>query len=313
MRPVLLLVSASLLSWACFSGSWLAAQTATPPPQSARQALIEMLFGKGEADFVKHLPVDARRTLIRKGESPETSVALHISTIGRELSNSQHLETFDSGPTLLTTEPNKNEKIEVLVEHDSLLGEDDEIELSVRYYKNGQLQSLPIVPRFTLTFRQEKEVWRLTEASAAARVPLTDPDYLKGLRKQQDESYESAAQMRMVAIAAAENRFVSQYPGVGYTCTLTNLFAKNGGAQGGYDPGQGGADWNGYHFSLAGCDGSPALRFRLSAVPADSDEEMKTFCADESGNLRFITGERSSDCFSSGQPVSKVDNPRFVD
>jgi hypothetical protein len=302
MRAVLLLVGASLVS------GWLAAQTAAPPPpQSARQALIEMLFGKGEDDFVKHLPEDARRTLIRKGESPETSVALRISTIGRGLSNGQHLDTFDSGPTLLTTEPNKNEKIEVLVEHDSLMGEDDEIELSVRYYKNGQLQSLPVVPRFTLTFRQEKEIWRLTEASAAAHVPLTDPDYLRGLRKQQDESYESAAQMRMVALEAAETRFVSQHPGVGYTCTLTKLFGKDGGPQGGYDPGQGSADWNEYHFSLAGCDGSPALRFRLSAVPADPEIEMKTFCADESGNLRFITSGRNSDCFSSGQPVSKGD------
>jgi hypothetical protein len=309
MRRVLWLVSASLLC-----GCWMAAQTAAPPPpQTARQALIEMLFGKGPDDFLKHLPEDARRTLIRKGESPETSVALHISTIGRELSNGQRLETFDSGPTLLTTEPNKNERVEVLVEHDSLMGEDDEIELSVRYYKNGQLQSLPIVPRFTLTFRQEKEIWRLTEASAAAHVPLTDPDYLKGLRKQQDESYESAAHMRMVAVAAAENRFVSQHPGVGYTCTLGNLFGKDAGGQGGYDPGQGAADWNEYHFSLAGCDGSPALRFRLSAVPADPEDEMKTFCADESGNLRFVTGGRNSDCFSSGQPVSKGDNPRFVD
>src|SRR5712672_204594 len=41
----------------------LRAQTATPPPpQSARQALLEMLFGKGENDFKKHLPEDARQT-----------------------------------------------------------------------------------------------------------------------------------------------------------------------------------------------------------------------------------------------------------
>src|SRR5579864_6127853 len=105
MRRSLLLFSAALVF--C---SWMAAQTtAPPPPQSARQALIEMLFAKGPDDFVKHLPEDARRTLIRKGESPETSVALRISTIGRELSNGQHVETFDSGPTLITTEPNRSE------------------------------------------------------------------------------------------------------------------------------------------------------------------------------------------------------------
>ena len=44
-----------------------------PPPQSARQALIEMFMGKGSDDFAKHLPEAARQTLIRKGETPEGS------------------------------------------------------------------------------------------------------------------------------------------------------------------------------------------------------------------------------------------------
>ena len=79
----------------------------------------------------------------------------------------------------------------MIVEHDSLLGEDDEIELSVHYYKDGQLQPLPVVPDLTFTLKQEKEIWRLTEVTAAAHVPLTDPDYLKGLRKQQNEANES--------------------------------------------------------------------------------------------------------------------------
>src|SRR5258708_4322202 len=46
---------------AILAGSISSAQTpAPPPPQSARQALIEMFVGKGPDDFVKHLPEDAR-------------------------------------------------------------------------------------------------------------------------------------------------------------------------------------------------------------------------------------------------------------
>ena len=68
------------------AASLLHAQTVTPPPpQSARQALLEMFLGKGENDFQKHLPEAAHQALIHKGETPETSSMLRISTIGRQM------------------------------------------------------------------------------------------------------------------------------------------------------------------------------------------------------------------------------------
>jgi len=283
---------------------------APPPPQSARQALIEMFFGTREDDFAKHLPEAARQTLIRKGENPETSVALRISAIGRQVvAQGQHLETFDTGSTLLVTEPAKGEKIEVMVESDSLHGDQEEIELSVHYYKDGQLQPLPVVPLFTFAFQQQREIWRLLEVTAAAHVPLTDPDYLKGLRRQQDESYESSAQMRMNAIMAAETRYAAKYPGVGYSCALTSLFSREVAGTPGegpflFDPGQGNDEWNGYRFTLSGCEGSPVLKFRVLAAPIDPDSEAKTFCADESGSLKFVSGGKSSACFTRGQPLA---------
>jgi hypothetical protein len=52
-------------------------KTSTPPePQSSRQALIEMFVGKDDNDFVKHLPEAAHQTLIRKGETLESSSVL---------------------------------------------------------------------------------------------------------------------------------------------------------------------------------------------------------------------------------------------
>jgi hypothetical protein len=292
----------------------LPAQTPTstpPPPQSARQALIEMFMGKGESDFAKHLPEAARQTLIHKGETPETSVVLRISMIGRQMAaQGEHLETFDSGPTiLLNQQKDGHEKIEVAVEHDSLLGEDDEIELSVHYYKDGQLQPLPVVPRLIFTLRQEKEIWRLTEVTVAAHVPLTDPDYLRGLRKEQNEANESAAQMRVTMIAAAETGYAARHPDSGYTCALSTLFARDPASapqEGGvyFDPGQGNEEWNGYRFALAGCDGVPALKYHLTAAPVDPDASVKTFCSDESGTPKFVTTGKSTSCFSRGQAVN---------
>jgi len=287
-------------------------QTATPPPpQSARQALIEMFMGKGENDFAKHPPEATRQMLIHKGETPETSVVLRISMIGRQMAaQGEHLETFDSGPTIsLNQQKDGHEKIEVAVEHDSLLGEDDEIELSVHYYKDSQPQSLPVVPRLIFTLRQEKEIWRLTEMTVAAHVPLTDPDYLRGLRKEQDEANESAAQMRVTMIAAAETGYAAKHPDSGYTCTLSALFARDpasasqeGGAY--FDPGQGNEESTGYRFMLTGCDGVPALKYHLMAVPVDPDASVKTFCSDESGTPKFVTTGKSTSCFSRGQAMN---------
>jgi hypothetical protein len=285
------------------------AQTPAPPPQTARQALIEMFFGKGENDFAKHLPDAAHQALIHKGETERTSVVLRISTIGRQLAaeGGGHIETFDEGATLLVTEPNPgHDKIEAIVEHDSLLGEEDEIELSFRYYKEGQMQTLPLVPRLTFTLKQEKEIWRLTEVTAAARIPLTDPDYLQELRREQNEANESAAQNRVNNIAASETSYATQHPDIGYTCTLANLFPQEAATENGPSPFAEDAseESNGYRFAITSCGGTPASKFRVSAVPTDADARQKTFCSDASGTLRFTTDGKSSTCFSRGQPVN---------
>ena len=288
----------------------LAAQTVTPPPpQSPRQALLEMLFGKGENDFQKHLPEEARQTLIRKGETPETSTILRISTFGRQMmTEGEHVETFDTGSIFLSGMMNSREKVEFDVERDSLMGEADEIELSIHYYKDAQPQALPIVPDLIFTLKQEKEIWRLTEVTAAAHIPLTDPDYLKGLRKQQDEEIESQVKNRIAAIAGAEGSYLGKHPDLGFSCSLSTLFARDPGANPGeagavFDPGQGNDEWYGYRFALSGCEGSPPTKYRITAVPIDSDAGLNTFCSTESGSVKFVAGGNTSKCFSRGKLV----------
>lgn len=285
-----------------------AAQDSPPPPhQSARQALIEMFMGKGGDDFTKHLPGEARKALIRKGETAETSFVLRVASLGREVTaQGGRIDTFDTGPNILTGEdPNQGQKVEVAVERDSLMGDEDEIELSVHLYKDGQRESLPVVPSLIFRLKQESEVWTLAEVTVEAHVPLTDPDYLQGLREEQDNSTEQAAQSRMMMIAQAETTYAANHGDRGYSCTLTNLFPPSAAAEVADSvPGLNNEERSGYLFSLSGCEGSPASKYRLMAVPVDPESAMKVFCADESQTIRFVAGDNKASCFSDGKAVA---------
>jgi hypothetical protein len=288
-------------------------QPQTPPPQTARQALIEMFLGKGPDDFTKHLPTTAKQALVRQDESPETSIVQRISLIGRQLTAQGHVETFDLGPALLVTEQNEGKekiKTEVIVEHDSLMGESEEIEVSIHVYHDGEPEFLPIIPRLTFSMTEEKDIWRLTEATLAAHIPLTDPDYLKGMRKMQDAANESLASARIGMIASAEAGYAANHPDRGYSCSLTDLFAKADAAgpdqpSENYAPGFAGDESGGYHFALSGCDGRPASKFQIIAVPTDSDSGMKAFCTDETGTVRFEVNGKGASCLSHGQVLNQ--------
>jgi len=308
MRHVLYALALTL------AGTSLTAQNLqTPPPQSARQALIEMFLGKGENDLAKHLPDITRKTLVRKDESPESSIVLRIAAAGRSMAaQGRTVQTFDTGPNILVIEQPDHERIEVTVEHDSLMGDQDEIELSIHDYKDGQEENLPVIPRLIFTMKQEKDVWQLTEITVAGHIPLTDPDYLRVLRKQQDEANEQMAQMRMNMIVNGQKAYSAAHPEIGYACALSSLVPQKTESTDAeptptsFDPGQGSEQWNGYRFTLNGCGGTPASKYRLAAVPIDSESTGRTFCADESGKMKFVNGGKPSSCFSSGQELNST-------
>ncbi len=299
-----------LLALAATASPQAQTPTLSPPPQTARQALIEMFLGKDPGAFAKHLPAVASQALIRKGETPETSIVQQFSMIGRQMvAQGKHIETFDEGSTLLVSEQKEGAekiKVEVVVEHDSLMGENDEIEVSIHVYRDGQPEFLPVIPRLLFSMTQEKEIWKLTEATLAAHVPLTDPDYLKGARKKQDEANEIIAAMRVNMIATAEKGYISTHPDRGYTCSLSALFGQGDAANLPTQAPVGDApdiasESNGYHFALTGCNGNPASKFQVIATPTESDAEMKAYCADESGTVRFDASGKGSACLSRGQ------------
>src|SRR5258706_16210556 len=311
MRNVVLILLAALTAnVSAHAQTQAPKQRPLQPPQTARQALIEMFMGKNPDAFVKHLPTVANQALLRKGENVETSMVQKIAMIGHQFAAQGHVETFDEGPTLLVSEQQEGKekvKTEVTVERDNLMGESDEIEVSIHIYRDGQPEFLPVVPRLIFTMTQEKEVWRLTEATLAAHVPLTDPDYLKGVRKKEDESDENMASARVSMIASAEKAYATKHPDQGYTCKLADLFRQQAATvpadeqAAEYNSGVLDGDFAGYHVALSSCEGSPSSKFQATAIPVDSDAGLKTFCADESGAVRCMVNGKGATCLMRGQ------------
>lgn len=306
----------SLLSFAVLLATLPSpAQTQPQLPQTARRALIEMFLSNDTDAFAKHLPDLTRRLLGQNKGEPYASIMSLFSSLGnRRLLLSQRVETFDDGPTILVSQQSETDKIEVSVEHHLLAGEGEEMELSAHFYHDGREQPLSVIPRLTFTLKEEKKIWRLIDVTAVARVPLTDPDYLRGLRQQQQEANESAVQMRIGTITAAEIGYAAQHPERGYICSLPALFSQepNEGTtddsseqpQVYYDPGQESSEWLGYRFALIGCEGSSGSKYQITAVPIDSDAGTKMFCADESGMVKASTNGKIAECFSGGDVVS---------
>jgi hypothetical protein len=168
---------------------------------------------------------------------------------------------------------------------------------------------------------------------------LTDPEYLKNLRKMQDESNEGMVQMRVNMIVGAEKAYAAQHRDRGYVCNLSTVFGQDQAApqpqpqqvqpDQSSDDSEGGQMgplvatgvtfnwsqqpelWNGYRFTLSGCESSPASKFVLTATPTNPDPstETKTFCADESGVIKSVTGGKASSCISNGQPLNQEAPP----
>src|ERR1700691_856637 len=194
----------------------LAGQQTAPsqpaPPQTARQALIEMCFGQAPGHFEKHLPDITRQTFEKLGGENRQGVPVLFSMLAAQSkSGRDKLETFDTGPTFLSAKGSAAdgyEKLEVTVERDDLSGDEDQIELALHMTKDGKEETLlPFVLRFTFSMKMEFEVWRLNEVGATVRVPLTDPVFLKGMEEQQVRQNEQTALWSVRAVVTAEKAY----------------------------------------------------------------------------------------------------------
>lgn len=303
----------------------------TTSPQTARQALLEMFFSKTPGTLVKHLPMATLAALQKSGAM--TNLQQYSLLASQLQTQGQNYQTFETGAVLLSGEdPKTGQKIEVMVENDALRGEQDDIELSFQTYKNGQAQRTPFMPRMILSMKQEAHVWKLNEVSVTIRLPLADPDLLKAFTENM-KARESAsiaptpisatphpavttspagtdAQVTaaMRTILTAEVTYATNYPRVGFTCSLSDLDGFGGGEPNEHqamliNSGLASGKRYGFLFTLSSCVGAPAASFRLSAAPNANTFGRKTFCADQSGAIRSSEDGNPAACFASGAPV----------
>ncbi len=297
---------------------------AQPAPQTARQALIEMFFGKTPGSLEKHLPDAFREALGKATAGQSNSTLATFALLASQLqANGQELQTFEAGPVLLSFEnPRQNSKFEIVIENDDLRADEDDIEVSFRGYKDGQAQFTSLSPRLVFGMKQEKSVWRLNEITTTFKISLTDPEILKAISdwKPPANTYsavsispssgmhganEAFAISGVRSILRAETTYANTY-GHGYTCSLTDLGGMGGTERNDHqamliDPRLASGKKNGYVFAFSGCSGSSTIKFTLNAIPAEGGG--KAFCADESGAVRFSADGSAVSCLSTGRPV----------
>ncbi|HUA15360.1 MAG TPA: hypothetical protein VMG31_08675 [Verrucomicrobiae bacterium] len=321
MRKVLVCLAVIL---GCAAALW--SQQSAAASQTPRQALIEMFFSKTQGTFAKHLPAITRATLEQSGAM--SNMQQYSLLMGQIHAEGQDLQTFGSGPILLTaTNTKTGQKFEITVDGEESRGDHDDLRLGFRAYKNGELQHAPFMPQMTFTMKREAEVWTLNEISVTIRVPLADPELLKALTESMKMRAQPAVTMTaheeapaqpagsdamvlaaMHSIVNAEAAYANRYAAVGYTCTLSDLDGFGGGEPNEHqamllNSGLASGRRYGFVFTLSGCSSAPATSFQLTASPNSSAFGRKAFCSDQSGAIKSSDDGNAVTCKSSGTPV----------
>ncbi len=323
MRKSAIAVIAIALTY--LPGSW-AKGTSQQPSQTARQALSEMFFGKEAGTFLNHLPAVTRATLEQSGAL--TNIQQYTALAGQMQAQSKNFQTFEAGPIMFTSEdPKTGQKVDMFIENDDLHGDQDDIEVSFHSYKDGQVKRTPFMPHLIFSMKTESGVWKLFEISVTIHVPLADPDLLKtvsdGIKAHaaaptfttmhaQPAAHtftnDSSTVSAMRTITTAEITYAATYPAVGFTCTLSDLDGFGGGEANEHqamliNSGLASGKWRGYSFTLSQCNGAPANKFQLTAVPIGEAYGRRAFCADQSGVIRSSADGTAASCLGSGSPA----------
>ena len=288
---------------------------------------MQMFFSKEPGTFLKHLPAATRATLEKSGALADLQ---QYSLLAGQLQTQggKSFQTFETGSVMLAFEdPKTSQKVEVVIENDSLQGDQDDIELSFHTYKENQEQRTPFMPRVVFSMKTESGVWTLNEIAVTIKLPLADPDFLKlisdGMKAravntnpQMQLQTQGQTPMRTVGsdasilaavrmILTAEDTYSATYPSVGYTCTLSDLDGF-GAAQPSehqamlINSGLASGRYHGYSFSLSQCT---AAGFRLTAAPTGDSYGRRAFCADQSGAIRASADGSPTTCLSGGTAV----------
>ena len=304
-------------------------QRTTFTEQSPRKAIIEMMSG-GEAPFKKHLTVEMQSKLqnLMKGSVDNAPNPIQILA-GATSGGSNKFQAFDLGPILFSfNNPQEHERYEIQLDGEEQRGEEDTMTLSLHQVRNGVELEIPVGMRFVLNLKRQEGIWRLNAVTVTTTLPVGDPRILNkswwtpalvtATGANTDTSADSAVvvderpkmtPMRAVRmIDMAENIYSQKHPGIGYTCSLSDLVNVGRGMDedGMYkflDAEFAGGSYNGYRFTLSGCERTPARMFRVTAEPVAG--HGKAYCSDNSSSLRASDDGRGASCLVSGKIARK--------
>lgn len=313
LRAVALIILGLLASADLFAQQ----QAQAPPPQTPRQALIEMING-GQQGAMKHLTVEMQKSLQGDGKSDAAS---QLAAFDQIKAASSDFQVFETGQVLLSAnDPKSNEKFEVHVDSDDLSGDTDNMDISFHQFRDGIEQDIPyaaMLSRFTIGMKRQANIWRLNEISVNIKVPIGDPKLLEkfgngvpgmvgakigGSADGKQKPREMAPREAITMLAFAESAFARSHPAIGFTCTLADLAKSN--------PFNldarifSGEPYHGYKFSLSGCQDKPSGSFRLVAEPVSPAAGAKAYCTDATNNVRSSDDGLGSSCLASGKQTA---------
>ncbi len=306
---------------ALFASAALCAQQQAqgPPPQTPRQALIEMISG-GQEGAMKHLTVEMQKSLQADGKN---NSAPQLAAFDQIRAASSDFQVFETGQVLLSAnDPKSNEKFEVHVDSDDLSGDTDNMDISFHQFRDGVEQDIPyaaMLSRFTVGMKRQANIWRLNEISINIKVPLGDPKLLEkfgngmgtgmwggkvalGSASKPEKPREMPPREAVMMLGFAEATFARSHPEIGFTCTLADLAKPN---LMNLDPHIfSGEPYNGYKFTLSGCQDKPSGSFRLIAEAVSPTTKAKAYCTDATNNVRSSDDGLGSSCLASGKPAT---------
>ncbi|HYX52480.1 MAG TPA: hypothetical protein VE783_03455, partial [Candidatus Limnocylindrales bacterium] len=268
----------------------------------------------------KHLTEEVRTLL---ADPKNKQAAMYVMAL-KGMAGQKGIQTFEAGDTLLSyQEPRSNDKLEVHVDSDDLNGEEDNLQLSAHAFRDGKeirQEWSSIASGFTVNMKKEQNIWRLNKISTTLEFPIGSAEFLKelmtgkegqgqvtgiGLRASAGgpESTSSATspdisgEQAVMMLGFAEQAFARQHPETGFTCSWSDL--QDASASFGLNKQVSSGSYNGYRFTLSGCEGHPAGSFRLTAEPMTG--QGKAFCVDATENVRFSEDGRGATCLLSGK------------
>jgi hypothetical protein len=304
-------------------------QRAHAAEQTPRQAMIEMLSG-GEAPFKKHLTQDMQSKLqnLMKGSLDNAPNPLQ-ALIGANSANNK-FQAFDIGPILFSfANSQEHSRYEIQIDSEQQGREEDNMALSLHLVRGGLEQELPVGLRLLLNLKRQEGVWRLNAVTLSTTLPVGDPRFLEkswwnpvwlavsgGTMDTTSPNASATAEERpkmtplrsVRMIGMAESIYAQQHPGIGFTCKLADLVnvGKGMDEEGMYkflDADFADGLYNGYRFTLSGCEHKPARMFRVTAEPLAG--RGKAYCSDNSSSLRASDDGRGATCLAAGKVARK--------